>query len=59
MVSEAPLTNKTAKPNDADCTKTCGGNSKEQCGKLSSRCIVWEVGEPSLILNVNKKTCFI
>ncbi|KAF1755480.1 hypothetical protein GCK72_022049 [Caenorhabditis remanei] len=43
MVSESPIVNDTSNM-DSDCRKTCGGNSSEYCGKLSSRCIVYEAG---------------
>uniref|UniRef100_A0A1I7UMB8 EGF-like domain-containing protein n=1 Tax=Caenorhabditis tropicalis TaxID=1561998 RepID=A0A1I7UMB8_9PELO len=43
MVSESPIVNDTSNM-DSDCKKTCGGNSSEYCGRLSSRCIVYEAG---------------
>ncbi|CAB63409.2 EGF-like domain-containing protein [Caenorhabditis elegans] len=43
MVSEAPLCN-TSWYMDGDCKKSCGGDSAEYCGRLNSRCIVYEAG---------------
>lgn len=44
MVSEDMLVKDDVSMKD-DCKKSCGGDSSEYCGKVNSRCIVYEAGE--------------